>query len=212
MNRNRSRKAKPLRAARGNAQLRNVNPPQINSNVRTQHRFRFLASGAVTNQIISSNGLLGMSGTIGTVTNSTVTLCYESVRLKSVEVWAPPAAQGGAATVSVEWIGSANSPSIEVSDTTMSVAQNAHIKCAPPKMSLASFWQISDTSANLFTLNCPTGSVVDISVELMFVDRSTAPATISAIATVVVGRVYFLALDAPSATHVLVPVSLNTTF
>jgi len=212
MNRKRSRKAKPLRAARGNAQLRNVNPPMINSNVRTSHKFRFIASGTVTNQLVTSNALLGIAGTIGTVTNSTVALCYESVRLKFVEVWAPPAAQGGSATVSVEWIGSANSPSIEVSDTTISVSHNAHIKCAPPKSSLASFWQISDNNATMFTLNCPTGSVVDVSIELMFVDRSAVVATQAGLTTVAIGKVYFLALDTATLTHVLVPVSLNTTF
>jgi len=212
MNRKRSRNAKVLRAPRGNAQLRNVNPPQINSNVRTSHRFRFISTAAVTNQLVTSAALLAVAGTIGTVTNSTVALVYESVRLKSVEVWAPPASQGASATVSVEWIGSANSPSIEVSDTTISVSHNAHIKCVPPQQSLASFWQIVGNTATMFTLNCPTGSVVDISLELLFADQSTTLATQAGLTTVVIGRVYFLALDVASLTHVLVPVSLNTTF
>lgn len=212
MQRKRSRNAKPLRAARGNAQLRNVLIPQISSNVRTSHRFRYISSAAVNGQIINSDSLLSAAGAIGTITNSTVALCYESVRLRQVEVWAPPASQGAAATVSVEWLG-ANSPSIEISDTTLSVANNAHVRGSPPKSSLASFWQVVGTPSNLFVLTCPTGSVVDIQMDLVFVDRSTAVGTVGGLTTVVIGRVYFLALDQSfSSTHVLVPVSLNTTF
>ncbi len=211
MRKARNTKAKPLRAVRGNARLRNINPPQISSNVRMSHRFRFIASGAVAGITITSDSLLCCAGGIGTVTNSTIALCYESVRLKKVEVWAPPAAQGSAATVSVEWLGQ-SSPSIEISDTTISVSQNAHIVGSPPRTSLAAFWQVVASPQNLFVLTCPTGSVVDFEADYMFVDRSTAVGTALGLTTVVVGQVYFLALDFKSGTHVLTPVSLNTTF
>ncbi len=210
MRKARNTNAKPLRAARGNARLRNVNPPQISSNVRMTHRFRFIASGAVSNKTIDSDGMLAIAGGIGTVTNSTITLCYESVRLKKVEVWAPPATQGSAATVSVEWLGQ-SSPSIEISDTTISVSHNAHVVGSPPKSSLASFWQVVSSPQNLFILNCPTGSVVDVEAEYLFVDRSTAAGSVPGLTTVVIGHVYFLALDHVAGTDLLVPVSLNTT-
>lgn len=207
----RNKKAKPLRAVRGSARLRNINPPQISSNVRMSHRFRFISSGAVSGITFTSDSLLGAAGGIGTVTNSTIALCYESVRLKKIEVWAPPASQGAAATVSVEWLGQ-NSPSIEISDTTLSVSQNAHIVGSPPRTSLASFWQVVGSPQNLFVLTCPTGSVVDIEADYLFVDRSTAVGTALGLTTVVIGRVYFLALDRVGpGTNLLVPVSLNTT-
>jgi hypothetical protein len=207
----RFQKAKSLRAARGSARLRNINPPQISSNVRMTHRFRFISSAAVSGITITSDSLMNCAGGIGTVTNSTISLCYESVRLKKVEVWAPPASQGAAATVSVEWLGQ-NSPSIEISDTTISVSQNAHVVGAPPRTSLAAFWQVVGSPQNLFVLTCPTGSVVDFEADYLFVDRSTAAGTQAGLTTVVIGNVYFLALDSKAGTHVLVPVSLNTTF
>ncbi len=209
MNRRRSRKAKPLRAVRGNSRSRKVNPPQLSSNIRTTHKFRFL-SNAAFNNTITSKSLLNAAGGIGTIVNSTIALCYESVRLLKVEVWSPPAAQGAAATVSVEWL-STQSPSIEASDTTLSVAHNAHVSTRPPIGSLASFWQNMDATNNLFVLICPINSVVDVTFELVQFDRNTAAATQAALATVVVGRMYFLALDNNLGSNILIPVSLNTT-
>jgi hypothetical protein len=205
----RSRKAKPLRAARVNSQLRKLNPPMLSSNIRTIHKFRFIANAAF-NDTITSKCCFGAAGGIGSIVNSTVAFCYESMRLLKVEAWSPPAAQGASATVSVEWL-STNSPSIEHSDTTVSVSQNAHISTRPPVGSLGSFWQQIDTTFSLFTLVCPINTVVDVTLELIQLDRSTAAQTQTGLGTVVVGTMYFLALDRNRGTNILIPVSLNTT-
>jgi hypothetical protein len=203
--------AKRLRNAPGKNRVNNSNgPPQLFSNIRLSHRYRFLTSGAFSHTV-NSQDLLNCAGTIGTVVNSTVALMFESVRVRALELWAPPASQGSASTVSCEWL-SANSPSIEVSDTTVSVTRNAHIRTNPPSLSLASFWQNVDTVNNLFTLVCPANTIIDVSLELVLVDRSGAAGTQVALTTVVVGHVYYLALDSSVPAHVAVPVSLNTTF
>jgi hypothetical protein len=209
MNRKRSRNAKPLRAVRVNPQLRKLNPPMLSSNVRTTHKFRFIANAAFSDTI-TSKCCFGAAGGIGTVTNSTVSFCYESMRLLKVEAWSPPATQGASSTISVEWL-STNSPSIEVSDTTVSVSQNAHISTRPPVGSLASFWQQIDTTFALFTLVCPINTVIDVTMELIQLDRSTVAASQTTVATVVLGTMYFLALDRNRGTNILIPVSLNTT-
>jgi hypothetical protein len=185
------------------------NPPQMESNLKLTHKFRFQASAAEANFAITDSSVIGALGGICTVTNSTVTNFAQSFRIKSLEMWAPPASQGAAATVSVEWFGFGNSPNIEHSDTTLSVSRNAHIKSAPPSSSLASFWQ-KGTSTNLFILNFGTNTIIDLIVEIMMADQETALETTS-VSAGVLGHIYYLALDQELGSHILVPVSLNTT-
>jgi hypothetical protein len=210
MQRKRSRNAKPLRAVRvSNSRSRKGNPPQLSSNIRTIHKFRFI-SNAAFNDVITSKCCFGAAGGIGTVVNSTLSFCYESLRLLKVEAWSPPAAQGAAATVSVEWL-STNSPSIEVSDTTVSVSQNAHISSRPPQESLASFWQQIATTFTMFTLVCPANTIIDVTLELIQLDQAAVALTQTGLATVVVGEMYYLSLDRNRGTNILIPVSLTTT-
>jgi hypothetical protein len=196
------------RVARGPS--RNANPPQIESNLNYSHKYRFLTSASVTNVGIQDTYVLQSTGGICTTVNSVVSIFAKSFKITKIEMWAPPASQGSAATISIDWLGFGNSPNIEHSDTTLSVSHNAHVVTRPPKNSLASFWQKA-TNVQLFILNCPANTVIDISVSLMMQDEETALTTVN-VATGVLGNIYFVALDQGAGTHVIVPVSLNTTF
>jgi hypothetical protein len=184
-------------------------PPQFESNVRSHHRFRFVASAAESNFAITDTSVLGAMGSMGTATNSAVTVLFRSFKIKRLEMWSAPPSQGTSATCSVEWFGFGNSPSVEHSDTTLSTAKNAHISAKPPSQSLAAFWQKS-TSTNLFVLNFTAGTIIDLIVDLILNDDEAAAQTV-AVATAVVGTVYYLALDQALGSHILVPVSLTTT-
>jgi hypothetical protein len=183
------------------------NPQQLSSNVRIKHRFRFIATSAV-NTTFTDTQILGCTGGICTVTNSTVTLWTQSFKIRRLEVWSAPSAQGQGSTCSVEWFGAANSPNIEYSDTTLSVSKNAHICTSPPDRSLASFWQKS-TSTALFTIVAPASSIIDIALDFILGDDDTTPYSAS-VTTGVLGQEYYLHLDGPSI-HNCVPVSLTTT-
>ncbi len=185
-----------------------LSPIQFESNVRSHHRYRFVATAGATVSI-TDTALLGAAGTMCTTANAFVQSFFQSVKIKRIEIWGAPSAQGAASTVSVEWFGFGNSPNVEFSDTTLSVTKNAHVSCTPPAMSLASFWQKA-TGTNLFTLVVGTNSIVDIVLDTILSDEETVPTAI-AVATGVVGHVYYLALDNATG-HNLVPVSLNTTF
>ncbi len=186
-----------------------MNPPQMLSNVVLQHKFRYLTSGAFNGQI-NSPKILNSLGVVCTVVNTTAVTIFKSFKLLSVEIWSPPASQGSASTISIEWLGGPNSPSREYADTTLSVSRNAHIFCRPPAQSLASFWQNPDGGpVTLFVLNVPTASVIDISVQYIEQDDEAAPSTV-AIATGVLGNTYYLALD-HGTSDVIVPVRLTTT-
>jgi len=190
-----------------NSNKGSFDPPQIATNLIVSHRYRFAASASFSGAI-SPAKVLSSLGVMGTVVNTTSSQLFKCFRLKRLEIWAPPPSQGSTVTTSVEWLGSANSPNLEVSDTHVSVSRPAHLIAIPPKESLASFWQVDSGSA-LFNLVAPVGSIIDMSLDMIMVDQSTASGTV-ATATAVLGKIYYLALD-HGTSDLLVPVSLTTT-
>ncbi len=205
--RNRNKK-RVNRASNGvNRQLGGtLDPPQIKSNIVLKHKYRFRATAAFTGSITNTRIAGALGGMATTIVG--VSLLPESFRIRKVELWAPPPSQGAASTISLEWLGSANSPSLEVSDTTVSVSRPAHIVTKPPVQALSSFWQ-QPSGTVAFTLNVPTGTIIDLTVDWIISD-SAAAAGVIVVAAAVIGEVYYLALD-HGVSDLLVPVSLTTT-
>jgi hypothetical protein len=101
-----------------------------------------------------------------------------------------------------------------VSDTSVSVSTPAHIHAVPPRSSTAGFWGSTSLPNNaLFTMIAPSGSIIDISLDLILQDEDTVEeaAFTRAIASGTLGNMYYLALDNATG-HTYVPVSLTTTF
>jgi len=187
-----------------------MSPPQIRSNIVVTHKYRFTSSSG-TATAITSRGLLLACGAMCSVPNVTVSAIAGSVRVNHVSVWSPPASQGAFATCSVEFLGQTASSTQEVSDTSVSVAQPACISTAPPRASLASFWQTPGLADNtMFTLVAPTGSIIDMDLSFILWDNEDA-ATTRAVTAGTLGTIYYLALDNATG-HIYPPVSLNTTF
>jgi len=211
-----SRRSRPGKPRFGRSQRRGflaiqAGPPQLRSNVMLAHRYRFTSSSG-TATTINSSSLLFAAGCVGSTTNSAVTTFFGSVRIRRVEVWAPPASQGAFSTCSLEFNGQAAANTMEISDTSVNPSEPAHIVAVPPKNSLASFWQTPDAGTNnLFVLMAPTGSIIDVVLDLVLWDDEDSNQTRS-VATAAVGKVYYLALDNGNATHIYTPVSLTTTF
>jgi len=187
-------------------------PAKFNSNVELTHRFRFISNAAIDQQIYAGQLLLAAGCLKGSAANTLVPL-NSSVRLCQVEAWAPPASQGSSSTVSVFWVAGANQfgSRREVSDTTNSVSQPAHVVTGPPALSYGSFWQ-QPTSYNggypLFELTCPSGTIVNIVVNLIMADGATSFE--QAVTSSAYGNIYYMCLDAVANNH-LSPVSLSTT-
>lgn len=171
------------------------------------HKYRFTSTSGTATALTPTSILLA-AGSVGTVTNTTVVSLATSVRISNITIWTPPASQGATATCAIDWIGSANAPNREVSDTTVSVSVPARVSSAPPPNSLASFWQTSSAST-LCVLTAPTGSVIDVQMTLILSDTDQVQGTVG-VATAVIGALYYMSLD-PNATHRFVPVSLVTT-
>jgi hypothetical protein len=184
-------------------------PPQIQSNIRLTHRYRFTSSnGSATN--ITGASIIGAMGSICNDLNTSVIPFFESFKIQELEIFAPPSAQGSTSTCSVEWQGTGNGPAIEVSDSSNSVSTPAHIRTGPPAMSQAAFWQTPAIVNNtLCTIVAPSGSIIDIVVSGILLD-DWANANQLAVTTALLGHPYYLSLD-PNATHYYTPVSLTTT-
>jgi hypothetical protein len=208
-NRNKQVKRKPRKQRLAQPRLLNRAIPQIQTNFVKSHRFRFLASSAVTAFGITNTDIGGASGVVGSAA-LTVSMVNQSFRLKRIDIWAPTSASATGAITSVEWLGTANSPNKEVSDISVNVSQPAFLSTKPPPLSLASFWQLVSSSNVLFVLTCPGGSVIDVTLDLIENDSGTAINDITVV-TESSGVLYYLALDGVT-NHKLVPVSLNTTF
>jgi hypothetical protein len=185
-----------------------MGPMQFESNVRIHHRFRYVAQGALATVGITDTNCVSSQGAICTVAALTVTPWVLSTRIKRVDMWAAPAAQGQSATCSIEWFGFNNSPNIQESDTTLSVGKNAYLSSSPPDTSLASFWQKA-TGTQLFSLTCPSGTIIDIIYDSIIGDDETSD-DINVAGAVVLGEIYYLALDHNNG-DMLKPVSLTTT-
>jgi hypothetical protein len=190
-------------------------PPMIKTNVLLKHKFRYICLSSISGMTITALRLANACGVMGTVVNSTVSNLYDSVKIRSIEMWGPPPSQGAAATVTCLWnqlaAGVSNMSTLEFCDTSNSTAVPAHIKTHPPKETFASFWQPSSgTSINLCALSAPAGTMIDVEVELILSDTGASNSA-TTVTTCLLGAVYYLPLDG-TAGHQVPPVQLNSTF
>ncbi len=183
--------------------------PQLKSNIRVNHTFRFINTAAQTLHVTGAS-LIAICGVVGTTANAFVTGIFNSVKINKITVFAAESTTGTPVTCSVEWLGYNNSPPIEDSRTSISTSVPIMLSSKPPPNSLAKFWQATGNT-DLFVLTVPNGAVIDIDLDCMLSD---ANATFQnyAVATCTVGVVYYLALDIQGGTHNFAPVSKNTTF
>jgi hypothetical protein len=181
-------------------------PPQIKSNIIFGHRYRFTSTGAASIPITVAL-LRGVGGVVATSATTGTPIAF-SVKVRSVEIWTPPASQGASATCSLEWSSGStldSTSTVEISDTTMSTAEPAHLRTSPPKTSLASFWQHIGAD-QLFVITAPAGSVVDVSVQFIQNDNEASP-TVVTLAGATTGNMYYMPLDGHGG--VMAPVSLT---
>ncbi len=183
-------------------------PSQFQSNIALNHRYRFTASSTVSNVTVSVSTLLGAVGVVATSATTGASI-MESVKVNRIEVWSPPPSQGSAATCSILYPITNQAPSIEVSDTSISVSYPAHVVSVPPARSLCSFWNNANESSDLFTLSCPSGSIVDVWVSLILGDGNTNFVTATLVGANT-GTVYYTCLDSlTNSSGKLKPVSLS---
>jgi len=184
-----------------------THPPQFNSNILTQHKFRYLCTGSnalvnITRANFLNSLLVNLSG------STSNTRLIAGVRIKKVEIWSP--CSNSTLTISWEWLSNLG-PSSEISDTTSSASFPAHISTKPPPNSLCGFWSITgqNESEVIAILTAPVGSVLDATIEYYLFDGE-GQVSVTTAASGVLGTLYNTRFDGPAGGAVMVPVSYVT--
>lgn len=181
-------------------------PPALNTNVMIAHTYRFRSTSDTTTSITQDN-LIGMCGAMCYVTDTALAPLANSVRVKSISIWSPPASQGAVATCSVNWSTETFASSIERSDTTISTSQPAKLRTKPPIGSAAWLWLSTGTDV-IFKIVAPTGSIIDVHCVHVLNDTQTIGTTYL-VASGTLGVLYYPPLDGTGDKYL--PVSLGTT-
>jgi len=170
-----------------------LQPPPFRPTLSLPHKFRFVNGANSGSFGVARAQLLNL---LLTATSAVTTVrLIQAVRLKKVEVWTNPVALGSPPTTcSVEWLGE-NAPSTVVSDISMGV-RAAHVRTRPPPRSSDRWWCLSGQQENdlLFELVLPANCVIDVTVELRFVEAE-APTAGDVPAGAVLGTLYGDYLD-----------------
>lgn len=139
-------------------------------------------------------------GVMCTSTTSASTL-ITAFRLKRVQIWGVAAQSGITNTVALTWFGDQTlnfESNREVSDSSTSTAYVPYIDATPPKRSSAADWQAvggSLSSAVLFSINLPSGSIIDCTFEVVLADGAASPTAATAISGGTAGTIKYGPLD-----------------
>jgi hypothetical protein len=179
-------------------------PPQIPSyGITRDVRIRFTQIAAGVTNITFQNLL----DTILVATTSTAASdLFEAVRVNSVELWAI-AALGTPNTVTLIFdgttLGAAGDQKLHT-DTSMGV-EPAHVKARPDRLTQAG--QFQTTSASVaFIMNCPAGTVIDVSMTFRQPVIGTANASQNVLVGATAGAVYYRGLDGKTTALTNLPV------
>jgi len=180
--------------------------PQLTHHQRLRFTNPTVASTSVSITNLLDAMLVATTGTQGFQ-------LFDQVKVKSIEVWGI-VAQGGtipaniALTFSGNTTGDAGDGRV-ISDTSMGV-EPAHVFARPEKLSAAAMWQASSTVMNVFNIQAPAGSVMD--VEVSYRNTEVAPTAVTnALVGATAGQFYYRGADGlPIASTIWVPIAINT--
>jgi len=181
-----------------------THPPQLPSyGITRDVRMRFAANanfaGAITFQNLLDTVLIETGMT-------TAVDLYQAVRLNSVEVWAI-AALGTPATALVIFdgatVGAAGDQKTHT-DTSMGV-EPAHVKARPDPLTQAGQFQPSAANTAFF-MECPTGSVIDVSLTFRQPVNGAAVSSQNVIAGGTAGVIAYRGLDGKTTSLTQLPV------
>jgi len=202
---------KRIRQYRGGPMASMSHPAQLKCNLEFAHQYRFTSTTGGSINITDATILTAMGVSARTAVLGQA--IFQALKIRKIEIWAPPASQGAAVTASIYWPPTAGQAGMgrEVSDTSVSVSEPAHVVSSPPRGSLAGFWQYG-AGNNLVALNAPPGSIIDIWLAGVLLDGPATNAIVTAtLVGATIGTIYYCCLDSSTkATGVYIPVSLTS--
>jgi hypothetical protein len=186
-------------------------PCPIQTTVTFQKKIRFTATSGLSSDVITLQDIMDLY-CFAVSSSSAYQLCL-AVRLLSVELYGPMSSSLVPVTVSLEYLNNNQGPTGPTqvfSDTSMGSASCAHLRQAPPSGSLQSMWLNSDSvGINMFVLNGPVNTIVDVSLELVLRNGETPVSVGAAVTGASTGQLYIRSLDS-NGDNVLQPVSFVT--
>lgn len=168
----------------------------MTSTVGATHKFRFTASGSVTNSVISYQQLSQLYGVAYSATD-----CYQlidSVKICSLELWGPVPAAGATTVIACEWSNTntaIGSDTITYLDSSVSPFKCPHIRMSPSNNSSQAMWHNGADTSNAVKFTVPTGTVIDFTLAIKFIEDTTTLTYTAAAAGLTAGRVYWSRLD-----------------
>jgi len=186
--------------------------PMIESSIMVKnHRFRFNATGSLSNVGITVGGVFGALGVVGSAAASVYGF-VSSFKIRKITIYD---SSSGTNDLPIELLWSSattvNTEDVAWSTATIPYDRPATIVATPPKASLSSFWWNSSATATtpLFNLTVGSGCYLDLDVD--FTLANGLGGVVLTVTTTSAGSVYYLYLDG-STTHKLQPVGLPNTF
>lgn len=167
-------------------------PPQLVSAFHGTGTIRYLSNGVTAGAVTVQDLMQLVVVTTATTTNYEL---LDSIRIRSIEMWCPATAVGTSSLLSISEdssTGGIANPSRTVSDMTMGTARPGHILWKPMPRSLISNWlNPSIANANVFTISCPSGTVMDVKYDFILGDGTFPPTAAPASGGGTAGQVSF---------------------
>jgi len=185
----------PLRGSKRGPSASSL-PPTLETSVESNHVYRFLSTSGSA-KVVSFGTMLGAMGGICTVANTTIKSFHSSMKIMRVTVWSA-ASSSTEEGVQLFWESGTSSQipdEAKISSIPQGVTVTKALVFVPPEKSLAADWL--SAAANLFSIQSPVGSIVDVHVvgRLSNVFASVA----STVGTATLGSTYYLSLDGGSS-------------
>jgi hypothetical protein len=168
------------------------------------HVFQFQAASAATELAITRQNVLSLI-----MVAVTAVLGYSVIgaaRIKKVRIWSPIIAAFTPQTVQLEWNGGLYAPSAIHSAISEGLFP-AKVETKPPKMSSPDLWSLtgaSNSTETLFTVTCPAGSVIQLSLAVRLMDDEPQPTPVPLVGATV-GKTYYGYLDGLPSAGILPP-------
>jgi hypothetical protein len=187
-------------------------PPQIQMTFSGSKTLRFTSTVAAKTVFTVTNVLDTLIVATSATTGSDL---MESIRIKSIEMWAVDVNSSYAAptTLTAEFVGNAafgDTPTRIYSDTAVGPNEPAHLKCYPPANSSAGFWHSGYASDTLFVLNVVKGTIIDVTFDYVLSSDGYNSGPANPLIGATAGIIYSRGLDGIASASTKYPMAVGS--
>lgn len=160
---------------------------------------RYIAASALSKQAFKPSDLLKMM-VITVNTSATAYQIMQAIRLRRISIYfvASTGDFGGTSNyIDFAWSGGTNAPDNLITDRG-TATKPACIKVVPPRGTIADMWFDANSTAfgnTLFTISCPTDTIIDIDFEWIQSNANSATVTLSGAASTTGGALIELFIN-----------------